>query len=231
MIDRVRRALRGEYGRSDADIAISVLKATFSAVPGVGNAIASLIDDYIPSETERVVRRTVGELRDRIRRLEDRIDVQQVDKDEFSELFKSCYLQIVRTHHQARLEAIVGIMVNLLLKGDDRDKLSFTELDHFSRCLDSLSLGAIHILALIASLDDQWGGREGGDRMSFSHTAELAPEFDESLLRGLLVELNGTSLVSFPALPAVRTSELAQQPLELTPLGRRFVDHILRDVS
>lgn len=83
-----------------SDHAISVIKAGLSAVPGVGGPIASLIGDYVPSATERSTRLAMEELRQRIDSLGDRIDPGAVNQEEFAELFKSCYLVIVRTHQQ-----------------------------------------------------------------------------------------------------------------------------------
>ena len=83
-----------------SDHAISVIKAGLSAVPGVGGPIASLIGDYVPSAAERSTRLAMEELRQRIDSLGDRIDPGAVNQEEFAELFKSCYLVIVRTHQQ-----------------------------------------------------------------------------------------------------------------------------------
>ena len=228
MTERNMRHLRGESGKSDADVAIALLKAGLASIPMIGGPIVSLITDFVPSETQRVIARTLENLNERIRRVEGRIDVQQVDKEEFAELFKASYLQIVRTHHQQRLDAIVAIIVNLLLKPNDPDKLEFTELDHFSRCLDLLSLGAIDVLARIGGLDhESRNQRDRSTEMSFSDVADRIPEYESSLLMGLIAELNATNLVNFPSLPMIRTPEYANQTIELTPLGRRFIRHLL----
>src|SRR4029077_18768661 len=69
-----------------------------------------------------------------------------VNKDDFSELFKSCYLVTVRTNREQKLQAATAILANLLLRPSDPAKSSYEELDHLIRCIDALSIGAITVL-------------------------------------------------------------------------------------
>jgi hypothetical protein len=68
-----------------------VREAGLNAVPVVGGPLASLVSDYVPTSTQRNVEKTVELLGEMLSSLEGRIDVELVDKEEFSELFKSCY--------------------------------------------------------------------------------------------------------------------------------------------
>ena len=115
--------------RANSDHALAIVKAGISCVPVVGGAIASLVSDYVPTATQRSIERATDILRERIENLGDRIDVENVKKDEFSELFKSCYLLIVRTHKEEKLRAASSLLVTLLLKEGDRAKLSYRELN------------------------------------------------------------------------------------------------------
>ena len=135
-----------------SDHALITIKAAINAVPIVGGSIASLISDYVPLSTQRSIERTMELLRVRLTSLEGRLDVDAVNKDEFSELFKSCYLVVVRTTQETKLRAASAILANLLLKAGDAEKASYTELDHFVRCLDGLSIGAITVLGTAARL-------------------------------------------------------------------------------
>lgn len=125
-----------------SDHALALFKAGLEFVPVVGGAVASLIGDYIPTATQRNIENAVKSLEGQLSSLGSRVSAELVNKDEFAELFKTAYLVIIRSHHEARSRAATRLMVNALLCPDDADKLSYTELDHFARCLDQLSIGA-----------------------------------------------------------------------------------------
>src|SRR5580658_6466292 len=85
---------------SPKDHALAVIKAGINLIPVVGGPIASLIGDYVPTSTQAVIERSTELLAQKLDALKDRIDVEAVNKDDFSELFKSCYLVIVRTNRE-----------------------------------------------------------------------------------------------------------------------------------
>ncbi len=81
---------------SPRDHALAVIKAALNLIPSVGGALASLIGDYVPTSTQRSIDKTMTLLGEKLTSLEGRIDVDAVNKEDFSELFKSCYLVVVR---------------------------------------------------------------------------------------------------------------------------------------
>ena len=137
-------------------------------------------------------------LRERLEDLGDRIDVEAVDRDDFAELFKSCYLTIVRSHRDEKLRAATAILANLLLREGDPDKLMYSELDHFSRCAETLSSGAVEVLAYVVHVAHS-EGREtpaGMSRgMSFGDLSSRIPEYSPELLMGLVAELDKANLL------------------------------------
>lgn len=208
-----------------SDHAISVIKAGLSAVPGVGGPIASLIGDYVPSATERSTRLAMEELRQRIDSLGDRIDPGAVNQEEFAELFKSCYLVIVRTHQQKKRSAAVRLIANILLREGDTDKLTYTELDHFVHCLDKLSIGAVEALGHAVEIvrRNNPADLEGKSvSFNFQDIQSKMPEIAPDLLMGLIGELNGENLLHLPSAPGIRTADYANYPVELTPIGGKF---------
>jgi hypothetical protein len=213
-----------------SDHALIVVKAALNAVPVVGGSIASLIGDYIPLSTQRSIERSGELLAKRLADLEGRIDSDAVDKDEFSELFKSCYLTIVRTSQEVKLRAAAAILANLLLRPGDPEKLSYTELDHLTRCLGSLSIGAITTLGAAKQMvvrAKMSPDGEGNYRFNFEQLRAEVPSIEPALFMGLVGELNGYNLLRIEGLPPIRTPEYANHPLELTPLGWRFVERFL----
>lgn len=208
-----------------SDHALSVIKAGLSAVPFVGGPIASLISDYIPNATERSIRLAIDELKQYISFLEDRIDPNSVDKDEFSELFKSCYLVIIRTHQQEKRSAAVRLIANILLRDGDSDKLTYTELDHFVHCLNTLSIGAVKVLGHIVEVVRRSNPRDLEKisvSINFQDIKSETPEIAPDLLMGLIGELAGGNLLHIPSAPGIRTADYANYPVELTPIGGKF---------
>ena len=208
-----------------SDHAISVIKAGLSAVPVVGGTIASLIGDYVPNATERSIGLAIEELGQHISSLEGRIDPGSVNQDEFSELFKSCYLVIVRTHQQEKRSAAVRLIANILLREGDSDKLTYTELDHFVHCLDTLSIGAVEALAHAVEIvrrNNPADLEENSVSINFEDIQAEMPEVAPDLLMGLIGELNGQNLLHIPAAPGIRTADYANYPVELTPIGGKF---------
>jgi hypothetical protein len=75
--------------KSAKDHVVALIKAGLHLCPHIGGSIASLIDDYVPSSTERSIETAIELLREQLTSLEGRIDVDAVNKDDFSELFLS----------------------------------------------------------------------------------------------------------------------------------------------
>lgn len=211
-----------------SDHLLIAIKAALNAVPTIGGAIASLVGDYIPLSTQRSVERTVELLTQKFTTLEGRLDSENIDKDEFSELFKSCYLVVIRTSQEVKLRAAASILANLVLKDGDTDKVPYTELDHLVRCLDGLSIGAITMLGAARKIASNIApDRNGGKTIQFEILHEKLKDWDLSLLMGLLSELNSYNLLRIEGAPAIAMPEYGNYPVTLTPLGARFVERFI----
>ncbi|OEU66532.1 MAG: hypothetical protein BA863_04775 [Desulfovibrio sp. S3730MH75] len=218
--------------KNKSDLALALFKAGVSAVPVVGGSIASLVGDYIPSATEKSKNRAIELLEKRLKELEGRLDPSNVNKDQFAELFKSSYLSIVRSHNDAKLRAATNLIANILLEKGDIEKLSYTELDHFARCVENLSSGAIEVLSVAVRMakKDRKVVLETSDfRMNFSELKAMFSNMTPSLLMGLIGELDSANLLHRKGTPTITAGEYSNYPIELTLLGVRFVKHILGD--
>jgi hypothetical protein len=216
-------------GPTTSKTALSAIKAGLSTIPVVGGAIASLLGDALQAHTDRAIRRSTELLSQRLRILEGRIDFTAVDRDEFAELFKSCYLVMIRTHHEQKLRGAAALIANMVLRSDDPDRIPYTELDHFVRCVDALSIGAFEVLGEAYGMASRQGKTPETEpfRFSFEDLRRRMPGTSSDLLMGLVGELNAMNLVHLAGVPGVRTLEYANYPVELTPLGTRFMTRLL----
>jgi hypothetical protein len=209
--------------KTKKDHALAFIKAGLHALaPEWGGAIASLVDDYVPTSTEQSITKAVKLLGDKLAALKGRIDVETVNKEDFAELFKSCFLVIIRTQRDEKLRAAAALLANLILRPGDEAKASYAELDHLVRCLDSLSIGAISVLCRarrIAATNRQ---------VHFAALLSAFPQFEPSLLMSLASELRGLNLVRIQE-GAIRMPNDEQALLDVTPIGRRFVDNFLSE--
>src|SRR5262249_49733712 len=102
-----------------------------------------------------------------------------------------------RTHREEKLRAAAGLLANLLLKPGDPGKLSYTELDHFVRCLDALSIGAITVLGAASSIVRASASNLGGrERFAFERLRSKLPrQMEPELIMGLVGELSACYLL------------------------------------
>ena len=216
--------------KTKSDHALAIFKAAVSAAPVVGGPIANLISDYIPSATEKSLNRAAELLEKRLKEFEDRLDPSNVNKDHFAELFKSSYLSIVRSHNDEKLRAATNLIANILLKDGDIEKLSYTELDHFARCVENLSSGAIEVLSVAFKKAEKSKKKDIlTDGSYVIYTSDLKAQFSDitlHLLMGLIGELHSENLLRSEP-PGFDVGIYPNYRIQLTPLGLRFVKYIL----
>ena len=235
--DRSLRPVRSDVQRWVKDILNSklfdyVLTAVKAGLhylaPHWGGAVATIIEDCVPSSSERAAKRSVELLGERLDALELRIDVESVNKNEVADLFKSFRAIAERTEQEEKLQAAASLLANLFLKPGDPAKVTYTELDHLMRCVELLSSGAILVLGAARHLAttahlDQWGN----SRIMFSDLQRELKNMDAWLLMGLVSELAVFNLLRVETSPAISTPQFGNYPLHLTPLGKRFIVHFI----
>lgn len=204
------------------DAGVVGIKAILGAIPLVGGSLASLVE-LVPTATQRDTEKALGFFSEKVRELESRIDVNAVNKDDFSELLKSCLIVMGRTYREKKLHAAANILANLLLRPGDPAKSSYEELDHLVRCVDTLSIGAITVLGAARRLATL-PGTQG--RINFDQLHPQFTQMDASLLLSLASELNALNLLHITE-PPIKTPDYGNYALELTPIGKRFVEQFI----
>ena len=210
---------------STKDHALAVVKASLNLIPVVGGALASLIGDYVPTSTQAAVERTAELLGKKLEALEGRIDVDALNKEDFSELFKSCYLVIVRSNREEKLQAAAAMLANMLLRSGDPAKSSYEELDHLIRCIDALSIGAISVLGA-AHRKAATAGQGAQRSFQFDQLRNAFPTFDASLLMSLVSELSALNLLRTQE-GLIRMPDHSEMLVEVTPIGVRLVERFI----
>jgi hypothetical protein len=218
---------------------IPLLRAAVKTAAGtnpVTALISQAIDEYAGEAHEKAAERAAACIDDRLNALGDRIDVDLVRKEEFVDLFKNCAVIIDRTQYDEKLRAAANILGNALIRAGEPDKLSYVELDHFTRCVEQLSIGSLRVLGKAIARGTLPGvGRHGSEvhqrnvRFDFSQLQSDVSEYDPYLLMGLLGELDTFGLLHLAGVPGVGhgSHPYHNYPVETTPLGYKFMRFIL----
>ena len=210
---------------STKDHALAVIKAGLNLIPVVGGALASLIGDYVPTSTQAAIERTTRLLSEKLDMLQDRIDIGAVNKEDFSELFKSCYLVIARSNREEKLQAAAAILANILLRPGDPAKSSYEELDHLIRCVDALSIGAISVLGAARRIAQTAG--QGPQRgFQFDQLRSEFSNFDPSFVMSLVSELTALNLLRTQE-GTIKLPDYGEVLVEITPLGVKLVEQFI----
>ena len=214
------------------DHLFAFIKAAFATLPGTGG-LGVLIDEYVHSSTRRALEKAFEFLNQRIDHLADRINATGVNEDELSDMVKTFVRVSVRSSCEEKLQAAANILANVLLRKGDGEKLSFTELEFFARCVESLSVGAIRVLAVAYRISQQQG-RHKNQIGEYDFTAQdlvpQVPDMEPRVVMALVGELNAWGLMritggSFAGLPANGYWE--NEPLRMPETGVRFVRYVL----
>lgn len=200
--------------RSAIDHALAICKAVLNSVPIVGGPAASLISDYVRTSTQRSLEQATQMLIDKIHDLEQRIDTEAVNKEDFAELFNGLLRVSGRTNREHKLRTAANLTANVLLRDADKAKSPFNELDHLMHCVDALSIGAITVLGAARRLQRQ--------QFAFRDLALQLPNEDPELVRSLVSELQGWHLVHVLE-GQITVADYSHISIRVTPLGMRFV--------
>jgi|TARA_B110000438_G_scaffold294395_1_gene335747 hypothetical protein len=135
----------------------------------------------------------------------------------------------MHTRQEKKIKVAASLLANIFLKDGDEEKLSFTELDHFSKYVANLFVGAIDTLGKAYSITSNIKPSHPG---CYSHPFIFrdlitATDFNSNLLMGLVCELNAVNLLHYSE--ATKTEEYNHKIFSLTPLGDKFIDYLLKE--
>lgn len=186
---------------------------------------------YEKESNEALLRRFGREL-DRLR---DRIvDVacrnEQLERH-LSEVVTQASIIARRSHNPAKLDAAARLMANALLRDGDAELIEHAERQLFLNALESLSDAAITLIVKAQnslSHPDTLKLKTNLVRADFSDLKRSLP-LEDSLLMGVVGELDRFNLLHKIGSPGVRTGLYDNYPIHITPLAARFVRFLTSD--
>ena len=209
--------------------ALIPLKAALNLVPGVGGAIASLLD-YVPSSQQRSLQKAFGLFTEKVADIEKRIDTEIINKEDFADLFGTFEGLARKTNRVEKLRAAANILANALLPPSDPNRSPFDELDHLMHCADALSSSAIVLLGASIQVVSQL--RPPGTKVRrqatfrLSEVRQMAQHLDPDLIMGLIAELRGLHLLQVTE-GAIQAADFGHYAFRVTLLGFRFAERFI----
>lgn len=131
---------------SKLDIVRNSVIAAISAIPLVGGPLASLAEDFIPSQKEKRLLAFIEQLSQEITAIKDSITADVVNTDGFAFIFEKTLKGVLDNWQQDKIDCYKAIFLNALTGKDD---LTDEEQELFIQLLDSLTVRHIKIMAFI----------------------------------------------------------------------------------
>ncbi|MDX8352436.1 hypothetical protein [Cognatiyoonia sp. IB215182] len=124
---------------------LNVIKAALSTAP-FGGGIASLMTDYIPSMKERRLEEFVREIAADLKALQDRIDEDTIQTDEFAFVLERCFRGAAEHYQSEKLQAFRGILMNSAVGSE----VEADEGEYYLNVVERLSALHLRILAFLS---------------------------------------------------------------------------------
>jgi hypothetical protein len=130
---------------SPTDHILNVFKATLATAPFTGG-IASLLNDYIPSQKQKRLEDFAEKVAADLERLQDRVDESNLLTEEFAYTFEKCFKGAVEHYQKDKMDAFRGILVNSAIGV----KVNNDEKDYFINLASTMSTLHIRIMKFTA---------------------------------------------------------------------------------
>lgn len=232
MENRDSLSKRIEQGISKARSAdcIQNLFSSITSLTLVGTPFASLINSFIPSRRMLRLEEFVKEIAKSLEDVEDRIDSEYLNTDEFAYLFEHCIKSAADNYQEEKLNVYKAILVNSLLPTDNTqaDKEFYLNLTN--------QLTTIHLIVLLFCSDTfQYLEEQGIPPQKVTGNLETSlisifKEFEFGTIRMAINDLSRSGLINLD-IGSLRTMTSNQGmnligDNRLTESGKRYVDFI-----
>ena len=183
-------------------------------------AASAFVGSLVQSHINRQLEETQRVFREQLTQFQRRVDEDFVKEHELeiSEIAHYCVVTAARTVYEEKKRAAANILWNACFKPSDPDKVALNELDHFGRCLESLSLDAIHVLREAVRIKNPHEVTESRISRSLG--------IPEDLTVGLLRQLEACDFVLMSFSSATYNGQHSLT-IRLRPLAQKFVSYVL----
>jgi hypothetical protein len=202
------------------DGALAVVNVGTSLLPGLGPAIGAVLTEVVPRRRDRRRVQLLRELERAVARLQDRIDVELVSREEFADLAEEIVGQIERRESEGKQRYYAAAMANSLTPeapaAIDQAKMIAALSD-----LRPLHLRMIAVLHTEFATPDEVGR---GNKATLA-LRRLLPGPTQEQIENHYLELQQHGIVPTFAQRA-RSGDPRVLSGDLTPFGRRFAHWI-----
>lgn len=131
---------------SKTDVIRNSVIAAIAGIPFVGGTMASLAEDFIPSQKEKKLIAFIAMVSQDVEDIKDKINFYKINTDEFAFVFEKTLKGVIDNWQKEKIDCYRAIFVNALTNNND---ISDEEQELFIQMLDSLTVRHIKIMAFI----------------------------------------------------------------------------------
>jgi hypothetical protein len=218
----------------------AILAAILSAKGGLWATCGGMIDQLRSALRIKSLQAFAVHVEEEVKRLENRINVEGYQSNEFYEMFVLTAKAVADTTRDEKIQVLAKLLANQFLKLGDAEKLSYEESQHFVRCIDALSVEAIELLGVLTRVVT---GNQTS--MTQSHAALVSgvatsrqlyrtiPQMNPDLVLGLVSQLQAWNLAYIAPAPIREVDHqgiVQNDNIHLQALGTKLV-RFVRDRS
>ncbi len=220
----------GKLKKTKSDHAMSVLKAALNLLPP-GSAVASIIDDYIPTSLEKRHTALLIQLQKDIEALEGKFSKEVLTREYFITTFIEAFRNARVTHSKEKIDAFRAIILNTLIVKEPKEDEIAVMVNLVTR------FTPLHIKLLRIFEDPRKALENNSDVKSRFETASmgsiknlisnLLPEYQGALVETVTEDLINAGLLNLAA-KGTSTMMTGHGVLEgrLSDFGKLFVSYI-----
>lgn len=190
----------------------NLVLAGINAIPGVGGALASLFDSYIPKQKEKRLIAFVEELSAEIDNVKDKIKDEVINTDNFAFIFERTFRGAIENYQKEKIDLYKAIFINSLT---DKLKLNDEEGEIFLYLANDLTVRHIKIMTILRN-------NNSGDLTQVVNTSY--PNYDQESIYFIMDDLRNKSLVHQKGI--LHGDSLSNNFNQLSKMGNRFIEFI-----
>lgn len=169
-----------------------IVKAGLNLVPGIGGALASILEDYLSQRKEVRLKEFLNDFLNDMKQRNDNIVQDYVNSEEFLDVFENILSDIIKTRSKQKRQ----MLKNLLVNSCTIQKTSYEKTEEFQHLIDVINLTGLLILSAFYKLQDIYMDSEEKNINKIWDEIKIQTGImEESTLLDYIGELESRSLV------------------------------------